>query len=65
MNSKLCDQYNVDYMTTPYDRDMVDHIDQFVQGTNCSGDITWTQHIKYIDKGKPVLLAVGRQRLMM
>jgi sialic acid synthase SpsE len=60
-----CDQYNVDYMTTPYDQDMVDHIDQFVQAYKIgSGDITWTQHIKYIaSKGKPVLLACGAATL--
>lgn len=61
----VCDQYNVEYMTTPYDKDMVDHIDQFVQAYKIgSGDISWTQHIKYIaSKGKPVLLACGAATL--
>ena len=60
-----CDRYNVDYMTTPYDRDMVEHIDQFVQAYKIgSGDITWTQHIKHIaSKRKPVLLACGAATL--
>ena len=60
-----CDQYDVDYMTTPYDKDMVDHIDQFVQAYKIgSGDITWIQHIKYVaSKGKPVLLACGAATL--
>lgn len=60
-----CKQYDVDYMTTPYDQDMVDHIDQFVQAYKIgSGDITWTQHIRYIaSKGKPVLLACGAATL--
>ena len=60
-----CDLYNIDYMTTPYDQDMVDHIDQFVEAYKIgSGDITWIQHIKYIaSKGKPVLLACGAATL--
>ena len=54
----ICNEYNVEYMTTPCDRDMVDHIDKFVQAYKIgSGDITWTQHINYISsKQKPVLL---------
>lgn len=60
-----CLEFGVDYMTTPYDQDMVDHIDQFVQAYKIgSGDITWIQHIKYIaSKGKPVLLACGAATL--
>ena len=60
-----CDQYDVGYMTTPYDQDMVDHINPFVQAYKIgSGDITWIQHIKYIaSKGKPVLLACGAATL--
>ena len=61
----ICNEYNVEYMTTPYDRDMVDHIDKFVQAYKIgSGDITWTQHINYISsKQKPVLLACGAASL--
>lgn len=60
-----CARFGVDYMTTPYDQTMVDHIDQFVQAYKIgSGDITWIQHIKYIaSKGKPVLLACGAATL--
>jgi len=61
----ICDDYHIDYLTTPYDVDMVNHIDQFVQAYKIgSGDITWTQHIKHIaSKGKPVLLASGASTL--
>lgn len=60
-----CDRFGIDFMTTPYDRDMVDHIDPFVQAYKIgSGDITWTQHIRYIAaKGKPILLACGASTL--
>lgn len=60
-----CDMHSVEYMTTPYDQDMVDHIDRFVKAYKIgSGDITWIQHIKYIaSKGKPVLLACGAATL--
>lgn len=62
---KECDLYGVDYMTTPYDRSLVDHIDPLIPAYKIgSGDITWIQHIKYIaSKGKPVLLACGASTL--
>lgn len=60
-----CDQCGIDYMTTPYDKGLVDHIDPLVHAYKVgSGDITWIQHIKYIaSKGKPVLLACGAATL--
>jgi sialic acid synthase SpsE len=60
-----CDRYGIDYMTTPYDQDLVDHIYPLVPAYKIgSGDITWIQHIKYIaSKGKPVLLACGASTL--
>mgnify|MGYP001207525582 CR=1 FL=1 len=60
-----CDQFGVDYMTTPYDKDLVDHVDSLVPAYKIgSGDITWTQHIKYIaSKKKPILLACGAATL--
>ena len=58
---KTCDIHGIDYMTTPYHPDLVDHVDPFVQAYKIgSGDITWTTHIEYIaSKGKPVILACG------
>ena len=52
---ETCDIHGIDYMTTPYHPDLVDHVDPFVQAYKIgSGDITWTDHIKYISsKGKP------------
>ena len=56
-----CDAADIEYMTSPYDFDSVDHANHYV---NCfkvgSGDITWIEIIEYIaKKGKPVLLATG------
>ncbi len=60
-----CDKFNIDYMTTPYDHDLVEHIDPIVQAYKIgSGDITWIQHIQHIaSKKKPVLLACGASKL--
>ena len=44
-----CDQYDVGYMTTPYDQDMVDHINPFVQAYKIgSGDITYLPFLQKI-----------------
>lgn len=58
---KKCDEFEIDYFTSPYDFDSVDHADRFVNLFKIgSGDITWTEMIEYIgSKGKPVLLATG------
>ena len=62
---KTCDRFGIDYMTTPYDRELVDHVDPLVSAYKVgSGDITWIQHINHIaSKGKPVLLACGASTL--
>lgn len=62
---KTCDHYGIEYMTTPYDQALVDHIDPLVSAYKIgSGDITWVQNIQYIaSKGKPVLLACGASSL--
>ena len=62
---KTCDKFSIDYMTTPYDQDLVDHINAFVPAFKIgSGDITWIQHIKHIaSKKKPILLACGAATL--
>jgi sialic acid synthase SpsE len=59
------DSCGVEFMTSPYDFEAVDHIDPFV---NCfkigSGDITWLEIIDHIaSKGKPVILATGASTL--
>lgn len=56
-----CVEVGIEYFTSPYDVDSVDHVDPFVSVYKIgSGDITWLEIIDYIcKKGKPVLLATG------
>lgn len=58
---KKCDEVGIDYFTSPYDVDSVDHVDPFVNLYKIgSGDITWHEIVDYIARrGKPVLLATG------
>jgi sialic acid synthase SpsE len=58
---KKCDEVGIDYFTSPYDFDSVDHVDPFVDIYKIgSGDITWLEILEYIaGKNKPVILATG------
>lgn len=58
---KTCDDAGITFFTSPYDKDLVDHIDPYVPAYKIgSGDITWTEIIQYIaSKNKPYLLATG------
>lgn len=62
---ETCDSVGIEYMTTPYDLDLVDHVDKYVRAYKIgSGDITWLQSInKIASKGKPILLACGASTL--
>jgi N-acetylneuraminate synthase len=58
---KKCDEFEIEYFTSPYDFESIDNVDNYV---NCykigSGDITWTSILEYIaKKNKPILLATG------
>lgn len=56
-----CDEVEIEYFTSPYDFESVDHVDPYLNVYKIgSGDITWIDIIEYISKkGKPVLLATG------
>ena len=56
-----CDEYGIEYMTSPYDYLSVDLVDKYVNAYKIgSGDITWTGILRYIsEKGKTVILATG------
>lgn len=56
-----CDEVGIDYFTSPYDVDSVNHVDKYVDLYKIgSGDITWLKIIEFIaGKNKPVLLATG------
>jgi N-acetylneuraminate synthase len=58
---EMCDKVGITFFTSPYDKDLVDHIDPFVPAYKIgSGDITWIDMIEYIaSKNKPYLLATG------
>lgn len=60
-----CDEVGIDYFTSPYDFEAVDHVDPFVPAYKIgSGDITWPEIMEYIaGKGKPVMLATGASTL--
>lgn len=58
---ETCDSAGIEYFTSPYDFQSVDHVDPFVGVYKIgSGDITWPEMLEYVArKGKPVLLATG------
>lgn len=58
---ETCDQAGITFFTSPYDFELVDHIDPFVPAYKIgSGDITWIEMVRYIaSKGKPYILATG------
>jgi sialic acid synthase SpsE len=58
---ETCDKAGVAFFTSPYDLDIVDHIDPYVPAHKIgSGDITWTKMIEYIAlKQKPYIMATG------
>lgn len=60
-----CDEVGIEYMTSPYDFESVDHADNYVNAFKIgSGDITWTEMLSYIaHKNKPILLATGASNI--
>lgn len=56
-----CDEVGIDYFTSPYDFESVDHVDPYVEVYKIgSGDITWLDIVAHIaKKDKPVMIAAG------
>ena len=56
-----CDQVGIAFFTSPYDFELVDHVDPYVPAYKIgSGDVTWTDMVERIAaKGKPYFLATG------
>jgi N-acetylneuraminate synthase len=56
-----CDRAGIAFFTSPYDFDLVDHIDPFVPAYKIgSGDITWIEMVERIaSKQKPYIIATG------
>ena len=56
-----CNDAGISFFTSPYDFDLVDHIDDYVNAYKIgSGDITWIEMVEKIaSKNKPYILASG------
>ena len=56
-----CDEVGIEYMTTPYDVESIEAVDEYLNAYKIgSGDITWLEIIEYMSKkGKPVILSTG------
>lgn len=63
---KHCDSLKIDFFSTPYDLDMIDHLDQYVPAYKIgSGDSAWHEMIKKVaSKNKPVFLATGASTML-
>ena len=62
---KECKKVGIDFFTSPYSFDLVDHVDKHIPAYKIgSGDITWLEIIKYIaSKNKPYIIATGASTL--
>lgn len=58
---ETCDKAGICFFTSPYDKELVDHIDPYVPAFKIgSGDITWLEIIEHIaSKQKPYIIASG------
>ena len=58
---ETCDEAGIVFMTSPYSKELVDYVDEYVTAYKIgSGDVTWLEIIKHMaSKGKPLLLATG------
>jgi N-acetylneuraminate synthase len=58
---KYSDKIGIDFFSTPYDLNMVDHLDRYVSAYKIgSGDINWLKMIeKVANKNKPIFIATG------
>lgn len=63
--AKTCKDAEIEFMTTPYDFEAVNELDNYVNAYKIgSGDITWIEFLEYIAKlNKPVLLGSGASDL--
>lgn len=60
-----CDKVGICFFTSPYDKELVDHIEPYVPAFKIgSGDITWLEIIEYIaSKQKPTIIATGASNM--
>jgi sialic acid synthase SpsE len=62
---KHCEKIDIDFFSTPYDLDMVEHLSRYVPAFKIgSGDVAWEAMLEKIAMtGKPVLFASGAATL--
>lgn len=60
-----CDEVDIEYFTSPYDFESVNHVDPYVRVYKIgSGDVTWHDVIEHIaKKGNPIFMATGASTL--
>lgn len=60
-----CDEFDIEYMTTPYNLPVVDYVDPYVNAYKIgSGDITWFEMLKKVaEKNKVTILATGASNI--
>ncbi len=62
---KTCDEVGIDYFSSPYDFEAIDHLDQYMPAYKIgSGEIDWLEAIERMaSKGKPIFLATGASNI--
>ncbi len=62
---EYCDSNNIEFMTTPYDIDYLDYLNQYLNAFKIgSGDITWHEFLDKISSyQKPVILSTGASNI--
>jgi N-acetylneuraminate synthase len=57
----VCDEFDIDYFTSPYDHDAIEHVAPFVPAFKVgSGEIDWIEALEHMaSKGKPMIVATG------
>jgi N-acetylneuraminate synthase len=63
--AKHCAEIGIEFMSSPYDVEAVEHLDLFVNAYKVgSGDVNWLEELAFIaSKGKPVIIATGAATL--
>lgn len=56
-----CDKVGIDFFTSPYDYDSIEHVDPYVPAYKVgSGEIDWIEALEHMaSKGKPMIIATG------
>ena len=57
----VCDEFGIEYFTSPYDYDAIEHVAPFVPAFKVgSGEIDWIEALEHMaSKGKPMIVATG------